>query len=77
MERAVPIIYKDIKLDYGYRIDLLVEGKVVIELITVEYFTDVHFAQVLTYLKFGNYKLGLLLNFNVMLLKDGLKRFIM
>ena len=77
MERPMPIIYKDIKLDHGYRIDLCVEGKVVIELKTVECFTDVHFAQVLTYLKFGSYKLGLLLNFNVMLLKDGLKRFIM
>jgi GxxExxY protein len=76
-EKALPIVYKDIKLDQGYRIDLLVENKVVIELKTVEVFTDVHMAQVLTYLKFGNFKLGLLLNFNVTLLKNGLKRFVM
>lgn len=76
-EKPLPIIYKDIKLDHGYRIDLLVENKVVIELKTVEAFTDVHFAQVLTYLKIGNFKLGLLLNFNVLRLKEGIKRFIM
>jgi len=76
-EKPLPIIYKEIKLEQGYRIDLLVENKVVIELKTVDAFTDVHMAQVLTYLKFGHFKLGLLLNFNVMLLKDGLKRFIM
>lgn len=76
-EKPLPIVYKDIKLDQGYRIDLLVENKVVIELKTVEAFTDVHMAQVLTYLRFGHFKLGLLINFNVMLLKDGLKRFIM
>ncbi len=76
-EIPLPVIYKEIKLDQGYRIDLLVEDKVVIELKTVEAFTDVHMAQVLTYLKFGNYKLGLLMNFNVKVLKDGLRRFIM
>lgn len=75
-EKPLPIVYKDIKLDQGYRIDLLVENKVVIELKTVEAFTDVHMAQVLTYLKFGNFRLGLLLNFNVTLLKNGLKRFV-
>lgn len=76
-EKPMPIIYKDIKLDHGYRIDLLVENKVVIELKTVEAFTDIHNAQILTYLKFGGFKLGLLMNFNVALLKDGLRRFIM
>ncbi|WP_321370706.1 GxxExxY protein [uncultured Draconibacterium sp.] len=76
-EKPLPIIYKDIKLDHGYRIDLLVENKIVIELKAVEAFTDVHFAQILTYLKVGDFKLGLLLNFNVLRLKDGLKRFIM
>jgi GxxExxY protein len=76
-EKPLPIVYKDIKLDQGYRIDLLVENKVVIELKTVEAFTDVHMAQVLTYLKFGHFKLGLLINFNVTLIKNGLKRFIM
>ena len=75
-EKPMPIIYKDIKLDHGYRIDLLVENQVVIEIKTVETFTEVHTAQVLTYLKLGNYKLGLLINFNVALLKEGIKRFI-
>ena len=73
----MPIVYKEIKLDHGYRIDLLVENKVVIELKTVEFFTDVHTAQVLTYMKLGNYKLGLLLNFHTKLLKQGIKRFIL
>jgi len=72
----MPIIYKDVKLDHGYRIDLLVNNKVVIEIKTVEAFTDVHTAQVLTYLKLGNYKLGLLLNFYVSTLKTGIKRVI-
>lgn len=76
-EKPMPIIYKDIKLDQGYHIDLLVEDKVVIELKTVEDFKDVHLAQVLTYLKLGNYKLGLLLNFHVTVLKDGIKRVIL
>jgi len=76
-EKALPILYKEIKLDYGYRIDLLIEKKVVIELKNVEFLTDVHTAQILTYMKLGNYKLGLLLNFNVKLLKEGIKRFIL
>ncbi|MFY8187156.1 MAG: GxxExxY protein [Flavobacterium sp.] len=75
-EKPMPIIYKDVKLDHGYRIDLLVNNKVVIEIKTVEQFTDVHTAQVLTYLKLGNYKLGLLLNFYVTTLKNGIKRVI-
>ncbi len=75
-EKPMPIVYKDIKLDHGYRIDLLVENKVVVELKTVEAFTDVHLAQVLTYLKLGNYKLGLLINFHVTKLINGLKRVI-
>ncbi len=73
---ALPILYKDMRLDYGYRIDLLVEDKVVVELKTVESLTDVHEAQVLTYLRLGYYKLGLLINFNVTLLKNGLKRYV-
>ena len=71
-----PIVYKDIKLDHGYRIDLLVEHKIVVELKTVEKFTDVHTAQILTYMKLGDYPIGLLLNFNTKLLKNGIKRFI-
>jgi GxxExxY protein len=75
-EKPMPIIYKDVKLDHGYRIDLLVENKLVLELKTVEFFTDVHTAQVLTYLRLGNYKLGLLINFHTGLLKEGIKRVI-
>uniref|UniRef100_UPI00404A7AE2 GxxExxY protein n=1 Tax=Flavobacterium sp. TaxID=239 RepID=UPI00404A7AE2 len=75
-ELLLPIIYKDIKLDYGYRIDLLIEDKIVLELKTVEKFTDVHFAQILTYLKLGNYPLGLLINFDSKILKNSIKRFI-
>lgn len=74
-ERPMPIIYKEIKLDHGYRIDLLVENKIVIEIKTVECFTDVHTAQILIYMKLGNYNLGLIINFHVKLLKNGLKRF--
>ncbi len=76
-EKPMPIVYKEIKLDHGYRIDLLVENKVVIEIKTVEALNDVHTAQVLTYLKLGNYKLGLLLNFHVSILKNGIKRIIL
>lgn len=72
-EKVLPIIYKEIKLDHGYRIDLLVENILVIELKTVECFTDVHFAQVLTYLKLGNYPLGLLMNFHSKVLKENIK----
>ena len=75
-EVKLPITYKDITLDHGYRIDLLVENTIVLELKTVEKFTDVHTAQILTYMKLGNYPLGLLLNFNTKLLKSGIKRFI-
>ena len=73
---ALPVVYKDIKLDHGYRIDLLVDNSVVLELKTVEAFTDVHEAQILTYLRLGNYPLGLLINFNTKLLKNGIKRYI-
>lgn len=75
-EKPMPVIYKEVKLDHGYRIDLLVENKLVLELKTVEQLSDVHFAQVLTYLRLGNYPLGLLLNFNVMLMRNGIKRVI-
>lgn len=75
-EKPMPVIYKEVKLDHGYRIDLLVEEKVVIEIKTVEEFNDVHLAQVLTYLRLGNYKLGLLLNFQTTVLKNGIKRVI-
>lgn len=76
-EKPMPIIYKDIKLDHGYRIDLLVNDSVVIEIKSVEFLTDVHTSQLLTYLRLGNYKLGLLLNFHVTTLKNGIKRVIL
>jgi len=76
-EKPIPVIYEEVKLDYGYRLDLLVEDAVVVELKTVEAFTDVHFAQILTYLRFADKKVGLLINFNVKSLKDGIKRFVL
>ncbi len=75
-EVPMPIVYKEIKLDHGYRIDLLVEEKVVVEIKTVDAFNDVHLAQVLTYLCLGEYKLGLLFNFQTTVLKNGIKRII-
>lgn len=73
-EKAMPLIFEDVKLDCGYRIDILVDHKLVLELKSVQTLTDVHLAQTLTYMRLGNYKLGLLLNFNVIKLKDGLRR---
>lgn len=75
-EKPMPIVYKEVKLDHGYRMDLLVENKLVVEIKTVEFFTDVHLAQILTYLRLGDYRLGLLINFHVSRLKDGIKRVI-
>jgi len=75
-EKSLPLIYKDIKLECGYRIDLLVEDEIIIEVKSVERFTDVFFAQILTYLKLYNRKYGLLINFNVSLVKNGIKRFV-
>ncbi len=75
-EKSMPVIYEEIKMDCGYKIDLLVEDKVVIELKSVDKLNDVHKAQTLTYMKLGDYKLGLLINFNVSLLKSGIKRLI-
>lgn len=73
-EKPMPLIFEEVQLDCGYRIDLLVENKVVIELKSVEALNDVHLAQILTYLKLGDYRLGLLMNFNVSLLKNGVRR---
>lgn len=72
----MPLIFENVRLDCGYRIDLLVENKIVLELKSVEALNDVHLAQTLTYLKLGNYRLGLLINFNVTLLKHGIKRIV-
>ena len=71
---GLPIVYKEVNLETGYRIDLLVEKKVIIEVKAVEGFSDIHLAQILTYLKLSDMKLGLLLNFNVSKMVDGLKR---
>ena len=75
-EKAMPLVFEEIKLDCGYRIDLLVENKLIIELKAVDALNEIHLAQTLTYLKLGNFKLGLLMNFNVPLLKNGIKRII-
>ena len=74
---ALPVIYKAVKLDCGYRIDIRVEGKVIIEVKSVESLNDIYLAQVLTYMKLSGCKLGYLLNFNVKQLKDGIKRIVL
>lgn len=74
MQKAIPVVYNEMHLNCGYRADLLVEGKVVIEIKSVEALCEVHMAQILTYLKLSGCKLGYLINFNVKLLKDGLRR---
>ena len=71
---ALPVVYKEVKLDAGYRIDLLVENRVIVEIKSVEAFAEIHTAQLLTYLKLKDLKLGLLINFNEVLLKNGIKR---
>ncbi len=73
-QKAQPLVYEDIKLDAGYRIDLLIENKLVIEIKSVEAINDLHLAQILTYLKLSKCKLGLLINFNTVLFKNGIKR---
>ena len=73
-EKPMPVIFEEVKLNCGYRIDLLVENKVVIEIKSVEALNDIHLAQTLTYMKLGDYKLGLLMNFNVVMLKNGIRR---
>lgn len=75
-EVALPLVYEEVKLDCGYRADLLVENSVIVELKSVEALTDIHLAQTLTYLRLANCKLGLLINFNSQYLKDGIKRII-
>lgn len=73
-QKPLPLIYENVKLEIGYRVDLLVENAIVIEVKAVEALNDVHLAQVLTYLKLSNNKLGLLINFNVARVKDGIRR---
>ena len=73
-QKPIPLVFEEIRLECGFRCDILVEGKVIIEVKAVEVLNDIHLAQVLTYLKLTNTKLGLLMNFNVLKLKDGIKR---
>ena len=75
-QKVLPLVYQEIKLDAGYRIDLLVGEKVIVEIKSVDALADIHLAQILTYLKLSKCKLGLLVNFNVRHLKDGIKRVI-
>jgi GxxExxY protein len=73
-QKALPVVYNQVKLDCGYRIDLVVEAKVIIEIKSVEALNDVHMAQIITYLKLSGCKLSFLINFNVALIKDGIRR---
>lgn len=75
-QKQLPLIYEEVRLDVGYRIDIIIEDKFIVEVKSVEALTDVHLAQLLTYLKLSNCKLGLLINFNVSLLKNGVRRVI-
>lgn len=73
-QKPLPLVYREVKLDAGYRLDLFVERKLIVEIKTVEALNDLHMAQILTYLKLSNCKLGLLINFNIVLFKNGVKR---
>ena len=70
-QKPLPLIYRDVKLDCGYRLDLLVDGKVIVEVKAIEKFAPIHQAQLLSYLKLSDCRVGLLINFNVMFLKEG------
>ncbi len=73
-EKQLPLVYEEVKLDCGYRMDLVIEGRIVVEVKSVDALTDIHLAQVLTYLKLNNNRFGLLINFYVLKLKDGIRR---
>ena len=75
-EKPYPLLFENIRLDIGYRADLVVEQKVIVEIKSVDQLSNIHVAQVLTYLKLSQTKIGLLLNFNTVHLKDGIKRLI-
>lgn len=75
-QKALPLVYESVKLECGYRIDLLIESKVIIEVKSIEAVADIHFAQVLTYLRLSGLKLALLMNFNVLHMKDGIRRIV-
>ena len=73
-QKALPLIYEEVKLDIGYRLDLMIEHKFIVEVKSVESLNDIHMAQILTYLRLSGCKLGMLINFNTVLFKDGVKR---
>ena len=73
-QKPLPLIYKEVKLETGYRIDLFVDDRIVVEIKSIEALGDIHLAQILTYLKLSNCRIGLLANFNVLHLKDGIRR---
>lgn len=75
-QKPLPLIYKGVKMELGYRADLLIENKLIIEVKSVEALNDIHLAQVLTYLRLADCKLGLLINFNVVLIKNGFRRIV-
>ncbi|MFZ4678699.1 MAG: GxxExxY protein [Flavobacterium sp.] len=75
-QKSLPLFYEEVKLEVGYRIDIIVENKIILEIKSVDALNDVHFAQLLTYLKLTNCKLGMLINFNVVLIKNGIKRIV-
>ena len=76
-QRPLPVIYKEIKLECGYRLDLIIEDQIIIELKSVDFLAPVHEAQILTYMKFSKLRTGLLINFNVTALKYGIKRYVL
>ena len=76
-QKPMPLIYSDVKLDIGYRIDILAEKKIVLEIKSVEALNPLHMAQIMTYLKLSACRIGLLINFNTVSLKDGIKRIIL
>ena len=75
-QKLLPVVYKDTKLEEGYRLDLLVEGKIVVELKAIDRLSPIHDAIMLTYLRLSECKIGLLINFNIPVLKDGIRRFV-
>ena len=76
-QKSLPIVFKEVKIDCGYRLDLLVSNSVIVEIKAVEVLMPVHEAQILTYLKVGGCKVGLLITFNVPVLRDGIKRIVL
>jgi GxxExxY protein len=75
-QKPLPLVYESVQLECGYRVDLLVEGKLIIEVKSIEALAEIHFAQVLTYLRLSDLRLALLLNFNVVHMKDGIRRIV-